>query len=45
MSVRGAFDALKVTDSDIAALKKLLDTHNMSLSAIVGYWHTMMTGG
>jgi sugar phosphate isomerase/epimerase len=38
------FDALKVTDSDIAALKKLLDTHNMSLSSIVGYWHTMMTG-
>lgn len=39
-----SFDALKVTDSDIAALKKLLDAHNITLSAIVGYWHTMMTG-
>jgi sugar phosphate isomerase/epimerase len=38
------FDALTVTDSDIASLNNLLAKHNITLSSIVCYWHTMMTG-
>jgi sugar phosphate isomerase/epimerase len=33
-----------VTDSDIASLNNLLAKHNITLSSIVCYWHTMMTG-
>jgi len=38
------FDALTVGDSEIAKLQELLKQHNMSLSAVVCYWHSMMTG-
>ena len=40
----GNFDATTVTDSDIANLKSLLAKNNITLSSIVCYWHTMMTG-
>lgn len=39
----GNFDATTVTDSDIANLKALLAKHDITLSSIVCYWHTMMT--
>ncbi|MFZ9856722.1 MAG: sugar phosphate isomerase/epimerase family protein [Roseiflexaceae bacterium] len=40
----GNFDATTVTDADIANLKALLAKHNISLSAVVCYWFSMMTG-